>query len=188
MYTLEEVKNIASLLQIGRAMTILQFKHFVLIYSIWYFLSILYDVVYYLQCCIWCCNEKDTDLTVWLSILIWVHSTRSYFLSMPFLPPWQALHHVRSIGHASFSTDFDLQLAERAHCAWCLMPPYFVFTVVKILWQQRSSCKCRCLQPSLKFSEGSNMEHASGLAWLHGQTSWGHWLMIREAARLRIAG
>lgn len=110
------------------------------------------------------------------------------FLSMPFLPPWQALHHVRSIGHASFSTDFDLQLAERAHCAWCLMPPYFVFTVVKIWWQQRSLCKCRCLQPSLKFSEGSNMEHASGLAWLHGQTSWGHRLGIREAARLRIAG
>lgn len=52
MYTLEEVKNIASLLQIGRAMTILQFKRFLLIYSIWYFLSILYDVVYYLQCCI----------------------------------------------------------------------------------------------------------------------------------------
>lgn len=78
MYTLEEVKSIASLLQIGRAMTILQSKRFLLIYSIWYFLSILYDVVYYLQCCIWCCNKKDTDLTVWLSILIWVHSTRSW--------------------------------------------------------------------------------------------------------------
>lgn len=143
-------------------------------------------------CPLWCLilgsNEKDTDLTVWHSLLIWVHSTRSYFLSMAFLPLWLGLHCFQSRNHASFSTDLDLQLAEQTHCAWCLMPPCFVFTLVKILCQQKSSCKPRCLQPSLKFSAGSNMEYASSLAWFHGQTSRGRWLMITEAARLQIDG
>lgn len=180
MYTFKEVKNMASLLWISCTMTILQFKLLLLIYSSWYFLSF------------WChmlwSYEEDADLTVWLSILIWACSTRFYFLFMAFLPPWPALHCVRSIDHASFSTDLDLHVSERAHCAWCLMPPYFVFTDVKILWQKKSSCKCRCLQPSFKFSAGSNMEYASGLAWLYGQMLWGHWLMIRGAAWLQIAG
>lgn len=143
---------------------------------------------YPLWCCVLGSNEKDIDLTVWHSLLVCVHSTRSYFLSMAFLPLCLALRCFRSTDHASFNTDLDLPLAEQAHGAWCLMPPCFVFTVVKILCQQKSSCKCRCPQRSLKFSAGSNMEYASSLAWLHGQTSWGCWLMIREATRLQRDG
>lgn len=52
MYTLEEVKNMASLCRIGCTMTILQFKLLLLLYSVWPFLSIHYDVI----------HEKDTDL------------------------------------------------------------------------------------------------------------------------------
>lgn len=94
------------------------------------------------------------------SFLFWFEFIQQGFVFSPwlFLPPWLALHRVRNTDHASFSSDLDLRLSDRAHSAWCLMGLYsVVFTVVSILWQRKSSYNCGCPQPSLKFLAGRNM-------------------------------
>lgn len=125
LHTWEEVESMISLLWIGCAMTILQFSLLLLTYLIWYFLSIHYDVVY-----LWVMRKTQSSQS---GFLFWFEFIQQGFVSSPwlFLPPWLALHRVWNTDHASFSSDLDLPLSERAHSAWCLMGPYFVvFTVV----------------------------------------------------------